>query len=120
MVTMHRILNGHRHLTARSAVPDRDPVPPPDLPRYAPITDVLQPVRGYLCMAFGHHLDPQLASVGPDPTIVDGTKGISCQRATEALRMVAVLLRHRHKPLLAHQRFDNRAAAAAMPDGMDV
>src|SRR6185312_6167545 len=55
-------------LAALAAVPGRDPVPPPELPRDAPVADVVHPVEEGLRPALGDELglallDRRLASL---------------------------------------------------------
>ena len=77
---------------ARVVVPGRDAVTPPQLPRDAPILNVVHPLEIGLAPVLGHELDA---------TVLDG-----CDRGLgERLRA--------HVPLVGQQRLDDDAAAIA-------
>ncbi len=86
------------HLTVR-AVPDRDPVAPPELPADAPVVHVVDPLE----VAGLHGL-----RVDGDATVAHGITGRLGQ------------WRHPDEPLRRQPRLDDRVATRAVADGMDV
>ena len=85
------------HLTAVLAIPHRNPVPPPQLPRNAPIADVFHPMTvGILPFLRIEH----------EFAFFPRGKRLVCKRL------------HFDKPLLRKVRLHNAVAAIAMPDGM--
>ena len=84
---------------AVGGVPDRDPVPPPELAADAPVVHVVDPVE----VAGG-----QLARVDPHPAVPDRVPGRLGQRLDL------------DEPLQGQPRLHDRAAAAAVPDRVHV
>jgi hypothetical protein len=84
---------------AVGAIPDRDPVAPPQLPTDAPVVHVVDPAEV-----------PRLHRVGvdADPAVADGVPSGLGQRT------------HADEPLQRQPRLDDGVAARAVPDGMDV
>src|SRR5262249_46856235 len=80
-------------------VPDRDPVPPPQLAADAPVVHVVDPVE----VAGG-----QVAGVDAHPAVPDGVPGRLGQRL------------HLDEPLQRQPRLYDRATPAAVPDRVDV
>ena len=99
LAALRGIFARNRNFAARPAMPHRNAMPPPQLPRDAPVADVvhpfevgLGPVRGHEGdAAFFHGLDRRLG-----------------QRL------------HLHPPLLRNQRLDDRLAAMALADAQPV
>src|SRR6185437_13737398 len=89
---------GDRHVAVR-AVPDRNPVSPPDLARDAPVANVLHPVEIDPCEALGREADT--------PLLHRGDRG-----RRELL--------HRHPPLRHDERLDAAVATDAMADRVAV
>jgi len=88
-----------QHLVPLGAVEDRDRVPPPELPRDAPVADVLEPVEVRLLPALGDETD--------------------LARARRLHGRPRQLL-HPHEPLLGEERLDDRVAAVALADRVPV
>ena len=86
------------HLAVR-AVPDRDPVAPPQLARDAPVVHVVDPVE----VPRRHR-----RRVDRDAPVADGVAG----RLRQRLDL--------DEPLLRQPRLDDGVAARAVPDGVDV
>ena len=90
---------GNHRLAAGIAVPRRNPVTPPDLPRDAPVPDVPHPLEIGLLPLAGD--DPDLARLDrPDGGLGQG--------------------RHLDEPLARQRRLDHRLAAVAVPDRVAV
>ena len=89
----------HRDLAALAAGPRRDAVPPPQLPRDAPVADVVHPVEKRLRPRLGNELGlPLLHRLD--------------RRLGERL--------HLDEPLRRQHRLDDRVAALAVTDRVDV
>ena len=87
---------------AIGAVPGRDPVAPPDLPRQGPVADGVQPLQGIAPVAVGHVGDLRrrpAVEVGANPF----GQGL-----------------HVHEPLLHGQRLDRRPALVMVGHGVLV
>ena len=84
-------------LVARAAIPDRDPMPPPELARDAPVPDVLQHAVVLLRRALGDD--------------------VVCGRLRPPRSHVARAGARAHEPLFRHQRLDRIAGALAVADG---
>ena len=98
-----RIRRRH-HLLAIRAMPDRNAVPPPKLPRNAPVANIFQPLQQNRPLIVRHHFDFRR---GPE----------------FAGHCLARLLRQRlhfHEPLRRNARLHNRFAAVARAHGMRV
>ncbi len=93
------LLRRDGHLAAVAAVPDRDPVPPPELARDAPVVDVFEPVQVDALEALRHERHPAIV------------RRLDCRRCKR---------RHLDEPLLADQGLDHRVAPLAMPNGMSM
>ena len=91
------VINGHGELVAVTTIPDRDPVPPPELAADAPVADVLQPVE----VDLGEALRDD-----PYPLI---DHGVDCRNSQGS---------DLNEPLLADPWFDHGIAAAAVPHGV--
>ena len=94
---IRRVLLGHDDVVAVSAVPDRDGVSPPDLPRDRPVADVLHPIEVDLLLVTGIDRDVALAH------------GLDRGRRERL---------HAHPPLLHHERLVDRPAAIVHTDGV--
>src|SRR5215212_8397163 len=107
------LLCGDDGLAATLAVPHRDAVSPPELPCYRPVVDVLQPVEVDAAEVLRDELQ---AAVVPPPTALPplggGVLGRGDGRPCQLL--------HTHEPLRRDQRLDDRVAALAMADCVDV
>ena len=90
----------HGHRPAGVAVPDRDAVPPPELARDAPVADVLHPVQV--------ELRPSAPGRSVTSPVAHGGEGRLGQR------------RALDEPLLREVRLDDRVAALAVADGVQV
>ncbi len=93
------LLGRDRCLATIRAVPDRDPVPPPELAGDAPVMDVLQPVQVDALEAVRLERQPAV--------VRRGYRGL-CQRG------------HLDEPLLADQGLDHGVAPLAVTDGVGV
>jgi hypothetical protein len=92
-----RIFFSHYDLPAILAIPDRNPVSPPQLPGNAPIPDVLHPVEVQLGKAAGNEFHPSFP---------DSRDGWLCQRL------------HLHKPLFGQCGLHRGLAARTAAHGM--
>ena len=81
------------------AVPDRDAVPPPELARDVPVADAREPLLELDAAPLRDEADLAL------PVRLERGRG---QRL------------HRHEPLVAQPRLDDRAAAVAVPHGVEA
>ena len=102
---------------ARVVVPRRDLVAPPQLPRDAPVLDVVDPVQVGRQPFAGderHRLAAARARPAGNPVSLDGREAQLLDRAAREERMRRRRRRrHRHEPLVGEHRLDDLAGAAA-------
>src|SRR5687768_7914752 len=80
-------------------IPDRDAVPPPQLPADAPILDILEPVEIDLLETFRHNFDTSIAYC------------VECRAGKRV---------HLHEPLRGYHRLDDFTSALCTRDGSAI
>ena len=93
-------------LRASSAVPDRDPMPPPELAADAPVALFTQPVE--VALGIARRMD------------VDAARSHGVHRLLGETGRSVGLVRHSHEPLVRQVRLDRRLAAIRMVEANEI